>query len=366
MKILITGGHLTPALAVIDKIKDKKPQTKIIFVGRKYPLAGEKTLSLEYKEISRRKLNFVNFESGRLTRLFSLKSLVNFFKIFLGFINAFFIVKKYKPDIILSFGGYLALPIVFWGYIFKIKIFTHEQTANPGLANKIIAFFAQKIFVSFEKTINFFPKNKTILTGNPIRESIFEIKKKPFIIKEKLPVIYITGGSLGSHSINQHIKKIIDKLLNLYIVIHQTGDTKEYQDYEDLLELKSKIPKQLSSRYFLAKHFLEDEIGYIYSVSDMVVSRSGANTFFELLALEKPVVFIPLPWSAGKEQQLHAEIFARSGCGEIFHQIEKSEKLLNIIKKMMENLSFYKNNFKKLKYLYCQNATDKIIKEIFS
>lgn len=366
MKILITGGHLAPALALIDEIKKTKPKTEIIFVGRKYPISGEKTLSLEYKEIEKRKIKFINFETGRLTRVISLKSFINFLKIFPGFFNAFFIVKEYKSDVVLSFGGYLALPIVFWAYFFKSKIFTHEQTINPGLANKIIGFFAKKIFISFEKTKKFFPEKKVVLTGNPVRQSVFQIKNRPFIIKEKLPVIYITGGSLGSHSINEHIKKIINKLLNNFIVIHQTGDTKEYHDYEDLLGLKNKLPEKLSKRYFLAKHFLEDEIGYVYSLADLVISRAGANTFFELLSLEKPVIFIPLPWSAGKEQQYHAEIFAKAGCGEIFHQIETSEKLLRIIEKMIKNLNFYKNNFKKLKYLYHQNATQTIIKEIFS
>lgn len=367
MKIIIVGGHLAPALAIIDELKKNISDLKIVFVGRKYPLTGEKTLSLEYKEIKKRNIEFVNFETGRLTRFFSLKSIINFLKIPIGFIRAFFIIKKYQPDIILSFGGYLALPVVFWGYFFKSKIFTHEQTINPGLSNRIIAFFSKKIFVSFEKALAFFPKNKTILTGNPIRQSVFKIIKKPFLINKNLPVLYITGGSLGSHSINQHIKKIINKLLRYYIVIHQTGDSFEYQDYEILLKLRNELPKELSERYFLVKHFFDDEIGYIYSLTDFVIGRSGANTFFELIALEKPVIFIPLPWSAGKEQQYHAEIFAKAGCGEVFFQIEKSEKLLSLAKKIVDNLSFYKNNFKKLKSIYLKkNATQKIIKEIFS
>ncbi len=366
MKILITGGHLTPALAIIDELKKTKPDVEIIFVGRKYSLDSEKTLSLEYKEITKRKIVFIPFYAGRLTRVINFQSIINFLKIPLGFINGFFVINQYRPDFVFSFGSYLALPIVFWSYIYKIPIFTHEQTINPGLANRIIAQFAKKIFISFEKAKDHFKKRQVILTGNPIRKSVFEIIKKPFNIKKDRPVIYITGGSLGSHSINLHIKKILKSLLKKYIVIHQTGDTKQYHDYEDLLKIKENLPNDLKNNYFLVKHFFEDEIGYIYSISDLVIGRSGANTFFELLYLKKPAIFIPLPWSAGKEQQYHAEIFAKAGCGEIFHQIETSEKLLRLIDKMINNLYFYKKNFLNLQNLYHENAASFIIKEIFS
>lgn len=366
MKILITGGHLTPALAVIEEIKKNYPEIEIIFVGRKYALDSEKTISLEFKEITKKKIIFIPLQAGRLTRIFSLKSLRSFLKIPLGFINGFFIIKNNQPDIILSFGGYLALPVVIWGYFFRIPIFTHEQTVKPGLANKVIAFFAKKIFLSFEETKKYFNQKKILVTGNPIRETIFKVDRKPFDIKKDRSVIYITGGSLGSHSINQHIKKIINKLLSKYIVIHQTGETKEYHDFEDLIDLKNRLPKKLSKNYYLVKHFFEDEIGYIYSISDLVIGRAGANTFFELINLKIPAIFIPLPWSSGREQQFHAEIFAKNNIGEIFHQIETSDKLLRLIDKMINNLIFYKKNFKKLDFSYKKNASQYIVKEIFS
>lgn len=365
MKILITGGHLAPALAIIEELKITKPDTEIIFVGRKYALDSEKTISFEYKEITKRKISFIPLQAGRLTRILSIRSLRSFLRIPLGFLRAFFILNEYRPSLILSFGGYLSLPVVFWGYVFRIPIFTHEQTIKPGLANKIIGLFSKKIFIAFDESKKYFSERKTIVTGNPVRKATFIIKKKPFEIKKDRPVIYITGGSLGSHSVNEHIKKIIDKLLYCYIVIHQTGGIKEYHDYEDLLKIKNNLPKDLSDRYFLSKYFFEDEIGYIYSLSDLVVGRAGANTFFELINLKKPAVFIPLPWSSGKEQQNHAEIFAKNGTGEIFHQIETSEKLLRIINIMIKNIESYKNNFKSLSYLYKSNASQFIVEEFF-
>lgn len=366
MKLLITGGHLSPALALIEELQKTKEKINIVFVGRKYPLDKEKTLSLEYKEINKKNLTFISIEAGRLTRAISVSSLISMIKIPLGFAQALFIINKERPDSIMSFGGYLALPIVFWGYVFRIPIFTHEQTIKPGLANRLISFFAKKIFVAFEEVKNNFPKNKTYVSGNPVKPSIFKIfGKKPFEIKKDRPVIYVTGGSLGSHSINLHIKKIIVTLLHSYIVIHQVGDTKEYHDYEDLLVIKNQLPKELQSRYFIAKHFFDDQVGYIYSLTDLVVGRSGANTFFELLALRKPALFIPLPWSSGREQQHHAEIFTKAGTGEIFHQIEPSEKLLRLIYQMIGKIDYYQNNFKHLSGRYKKNVSKYLIDEIF-
>ena len=286
-------------------------------------------------------------------------------KIPLGFIQALFIINKEAPDFIMSFGGYLALPIVFWGYIFRIPIFTHEQTIKPGLANRLISIFSKKIFVSFDEVKNNFPKNKTYVSGNPVKPSIFMVKEKPFVINKDRPVIYITGGSLGSHSINLHLKKILKPLLEKFIIIHQVGETKEYHDFDDLILIKKNLTEEKKSRYFLAEHFFDDEIGYIYSLSDLVVGRSGANTFFELLALEKPALFIPLPWSSGREQQHHAEIFAKAGCGEIFHQIESSEKLLRLIGQMIGKIDYYRNNFKILSKRYKKNVSKYLISEIF-
>ncbi len=365
MKILITGGHLTPALAVIDEIKKTKPEVEIVFVGRKYALDFEKTISLELKEVSQRNIRFINLNAGRLTRVISLQSIFSFLKIPIGFLQAFFIIVEQKPQLVLSFGGYLALPLVFWAWLFRIPCFTHEQTLNPGMANRIISRFAKKIFVAFEETKKYFPQEKTFVVGNPIRETVLKVVDKPFDIKKTKPVIYITGGSLGSHSINLHIKSILPDLLKKYIVIHQTGETKQYHDYEDLEKIKNQLPKKLKEQYFLKKHFFEKEIGYVYSLADLVISRCGANTFFELVALKKPAVLIPLPWSAGREQQLHAEILTKAGCAQIFHQVESSKKLLRLIDSMVKNLDFYKKNFSHLNLNYKKNAANTIVKEIF-
>ncbi len=366
MKILITGGHLSPALSVIDYIKKKYPEIELVFIGRKYSNDFEKTLTLEYEEIKKRKIKFIHLLTGRLTWFFTLKTFLNILLVPVGILNSLIIVYREKPSCIISFGGYISLPIAFAGYVYGIPVFTHEQTINPGIANRIIGFFARRVFVAFEKTASYFSKKKVIVTGNPVRESIFKIIKKPFSIVKKHPVIYITGGSLGSHSINLHIKKILRDLLKKYIVIHQTGDSREYGDFQELLKFKKNLPTKYRRQYFLKKFFFDDEIGYIYSIADIVVTRVGANTFFELLVLRKPSVLIPLPWSSFGEQLIHAKIFEEAGVGMIFNQDEKSSRLLKLIDKLIINREKYKKNFNRLNNFYRKNATENIVKTILS
>ncbi len=148
MKILITGGHLGTALGVVDEISK---DNEIVFVGKKYSLDQEKTVSLEYQEITKRGLKFYPITAGRLTRLASLRTILNILKFPIGFYQTNKILKAEKPDAILSFGGYIALPLCLVGYLYKIPIFTHEQTLNPGLANRIISKFSKKVFISFEE-----------------------------------------------------------------------------------------------------------------------------------------------------------------------------------------------------------------------
>lgn len=363
MKILITGGHVTPALAIIEELQ-RIGGHEVVFVGRKYPLDSENTLSLEFKEIEKRGIKFISLPTGRLARIISFASLKNAIRIPLGIIRAYEILRVQKPDVILSFGGYIAFPIALVGYFLGIAVYTHEQTIRPGLANRLIGKVAKSVFISFDGTQKYFSKDKVIVAGNPIRRFIFEVHSKPFEVSSGKKVIYVTGGSLGSHSINVHIGRLLKDLLKKYIVIHQTGDTKEYNDFEKLTNQRFKLPAEMRKNYILRKHFFEDEIGYVYSMSDLVIGRAGANTFFELLALEKPVLFIPLPWSANHEQQHQAQIFKDNGVGEVFIQSGRSDELIKVIEKMLKNIDRYKNNFARLKFMYKQDATNTILSEI--
>jgi len=367
-KILITGGHLMPAVALIDFLKEKdQKKIEFVFVGRKYNLDNDQNDSLEFQEIKKRGIRFIDFRTGRLKREITLAAFVNLINILKGIVKAYFLIKKEKPDIIFSFGGFIGFPFCFSGWLNKIPVFIHEQTVSPGLANQISGWLAKKVFVSFPQAVNFFDKKKVIVSGNPIRKEIFQVIDKPLIIQKDRPVIYVTGGSLGSHSLNQHLLTILPLILKKAIVIHQTGNVEEYNDHQRLVNFKKRLPPKLAKNYHLRSHFLTTEIGYIYQLADMVISRAGANTFFELLALKKPAILIPLPWSAGKEQEKQARIFVQLGLGEIFNQFEKSIKLLKLVEKMIRELDRYQKNFEKKSLLINKkNPCEVIEKEVFS
>jgi len=362
MKILITGGHYSSALAVIDKLRNHN----IIFVGRKYSLDSENSESLEYKEIKKRNIKFINLLTGKLNRELSLSMLVSLVKIPLGFFHAFKIIWKEKPDRVFCFGSYVAFPIALISWLFQIPIFIHEQTISPGLTNKITALFAKKIFISFPESYKYFPTKKTILTGNPVRESILNSKNNFLNIKKTKPVIFVVGGSLGSHSINKLIIKLLPYLLKKYIVVQQTGSVKKYNDFEEIKKIIKLYPNEYKSNFYIKKDFLDYEIANIYSIADIVISRSGANTLFELVALKKPSVLIPLPWSVNEEQLKHAKILKKAGVGEIFYQNQDCQMLSKLIDKIIENLESYKKNFKNINYIYKKDAAEKIIKEILN
>ncbi|CAN5147157.1 undecaprenyldiphospho-muramoylpentapeptide beta-N-acetylglucosaminyltransferase [soil metagenome] len=363
-KLLITGGHVTPALAVVDALAQKNIKCDVVFVGRKYVNNRETANSFEYNEVTKRNIPFIHLKAGRLTRVANMQSFLSFLNIPAGVIAAYKIISYQKPDIVLTFGGYIGLPIAIAARLKGIPIYSHEQTIHPGIANRLISKMAKRIFVAFAESAKYFNKKRVIVSGNPIRAAVFSKGKAIFKIPA-LPCIYITGGSLGAHSVNTHIERILPELLKKFVVIHQTGNVREFKDFERLAEFKSTLKSEIADRYFPQEHFLDDQIGWVYSVSDFVVGRSGANTFFELMALEKPAVFIPLPWSANDEQRRQAMIFKEKGLGEVFEQNRSSSELLSLIEKVNSNLSDYQNCFALIDQDYHTHAEDTIIDTIF-
>lgn len=343
MKVLITGGHITPALALIDELQERK-NVSIIVVGR--------DSDFERQPVVKRDVSFVTLKTGKLDRSISLKTVADFLRIPGGLAHATAILKKEQPDIVCSFGGYIGFAISIAAYFLRIPIVIHEQTLVPGLTSKITSKIAQKTFVSFPDTVQSFTGQKTIVSGNPIRKAVSTVESKLFSIPPKKPVLYITGGSLGSVSLNTHIEHILPDLLKTFVVIHQTGlsDKHSLQSHED---------------YFTRSHIQEDEIGFVYKVADLVVCRAGANTISELLALKKPAVLVPLPWSASGEQQEHARLLVNAGVGEFFDQNRPSSHLLDLISKVAGDLSTYKTNYSKLHSLYKPDAAKTIADNLY-
>lgn len=342
MKVVIIGGHLSPALALIEKLPKN---VEVIFIGRKNTFEGDSSRSLEYLTITNRGVKFYPLAAGRLQRRFTKNTFVALLKVPLGFFAARKILKKEDPDVVVGFGGYLSIAVCTAAKSLSIPIVIHEQTLEAGLANKIISKFANKVCISFESSKDFFPNSKTILTGNPIRNEIQiqnNIVRSDIKIEGKLPIIYITGGSTGSHAINDAVESCIEDLLEKASVIHQTGDAQEFKDYERLEQKKGTLSDDKKSRYRLLKFIEPQEVGFVMQNAALVVGRSGINTVSELLALKKPALLIPLPFAQRNEQFKNAQMLKETGLAEILEQSDLNGKmLLEKITSMLENLKKY-------------------------
>lgn len=361
MKILITGTHFTPAVAVIAELK-KYPDTKIIYVGRGTTMEGDLSRSAESQILPNLGVKFIPIVAGRLQRSFTIYTIPSLLKIPIGFMQALFIILNEKPDVILSFGGYVSVPIVLAGWLFSITIMVHEQTLVSGLANRISSFFADKIAVSFSQAKQF-DKKKTIVTGLPIRKMVLDIKEvsgdlgQVFIVakKEKLPVILITGGNQGSHIINKIVEECLQRLLKIACIIHVTGDNK-FKDFERL--------KKKEERKFLVKKWIGEEYGALLQKVDLVVSRAGINTLTELAHIGKPGLVIPLEYLYKDEQKKNAKYFEDLGLVKILPQSKLStDTLIENIKFMLKNLNAINKKAKNAKKVIIPDAAKRLALE---
>ncbi len=344
-KILITGGHSTPAFAVLDELLKRGFQNEnFLWVSEEHNQRGNKNVSGEYLTVvDKYKIKFTNIKAGKLVRKWTRKTffggVLELFNLFIGFIQGFFIILQNRPTVVLSFGGFLAVPIVFWGRLFGSKVVTHEQTITTGMANKIIAKFANKILISFEQSKKYYPINKIVFTGNPIRKDVFEVKST--IIKSldsSLPTIYITGGNQGANQINKRVFEILPKLLEKSNVIHQTGNSTVTNDFKKAMMLKNDLNANLSDRYIVKDYISADEIGEVFDKSDVIFSRAGANTILEELALGKLSVLMPIPWTSHDEQTKNAQMVVETGLGLLIKQREdlSPEEIYEALNKALE------------------------------
>ena len=318
MKIALVGGHFSPAFALIQALPKSD---EVLFLGRKYAIEGENTHSFEYLICQKERIPFFDIPSGRFQRKLTKFSLLAIFKTSKGVDIAKKILQQEKPDIIVSFGGYLSVPVALAAKMLSIPLVIHEQTQKGGLANRLIGkFIADKICLTFDSSKAYFPTSKSILTGLPLRREVFEEGKPIISVPKGEKLLYVTGGSTGSHFVNELIGQNLISLLSSFTIIHQTGDSSEYKDFEKLQELRIGLSDELKKKYCLKKFVEPQEIGWILQNTNLVISRSGINTVVELLELGIPALLIPLPHGQRNEQLENAELFASNGLGEYLLQ----------------------------------------------
>ncbi len=321
-----TAGHCTPNLALLPYLKDKFD--KIYYVGSKN--------GIERDIVSKTEIPYFYVSCAKLRRSFTLKNLKIPFTVANGIKEAGNILDELEPDVIFSKGGYVALPVVIAGHKRKIPVISHESDLSAGLANKLTAKYCKKVLTTFAETAKQFNNGEYV--GAPIRREIYVKKKKEcirnFDFLGNKPILLVTGGSQGSKAINNAVRLALDELLIKFDIIHVCG--------------KGNLYKEQTPKGYYQTEFLSD-IERAFTACDVCVSRAGSNTLFELLALKKPTVLIPLPKGNSRgDQVLNAEYFQKKGLVSVLPQNVLSESsLLTAVNACYANRFNLKTNFEK-------------------
>ncbi|MCK9368376.1 UDP-N-acetylglucosamine--N-acetylmuramyl-(pentapeptide) pyrophosphoryl-undecaprenol N-acetylglucosamine transferase [Candidatus Dojkabacteria bacterium] len=377
-KIILTGGgsggHVSIISSIIKELSERYSNVEemVLYIGGDLGMVGEKDgKSAEMKMMEGSNIKFKTIRAGKLQRIFAFSTIALLFRSILGVFDSFKYIKEFKPDLIISSGGYVSVPITLVAKIKKIPLYLHEQTSAIGLSNSFGSKVAKKVFVAFKESLEFFPKGKTYVVGNPVRDCIFKTDGRTELTQvisgmkvKRLPIIYITGGSLGSHIINLTIRESLIHLLSKYQVILQTGDNKTFMDYDVLHTDWKKLPEDLQERLYITKYVTESEIGNIFANCNFVIGRSGANTVYELGILRKPCILIPIPWVTHNEQERNAKILEDLGLAYILHEGELSrEKLIKSIDEFNDtyHMLVKKLDQSKFEEIFIKNATAKML-----
>lgn len=329
-----TAGHIMPNIALLDELK--KHFNKIYYIG---------TSGMEKNIVKKYNIPFYEITASKFTRKLSFKLFALPFKLLKSISEAKKILKQLNVDVIFSKGGYVSVPVAIAGKKLNIPVVTHESDLSMGLANRIITKYAKKVCVSFPITAN--KNKKCIYTGSPIRKCIFEGNKQN-VLKEcnfdtNKPTILFVGGSLGAKAINDFVTEYIDKLTQKYNILHIAG----------------KNTNEINKKNYRKVKFANNIQDY-FSASDIVISRSGANTIFELCSIEKPMILIPLPKGNSRGDQVeNAKYFADNNLAYVLPQEKLNyTNIVYEIEKTLTNKEKLKNNMKKLDI---KNANKKIV-----
>lgn len=339
MKILLTGAHLTPALALIDYIKIKHPQDELVFVGRLYSQERLKQKGVEEREVKKRGIKFIPFAAVKFVNSSVIDLLLALFAFPKTINKAKKILSKEQPDVLLSFGSYLAVPFVLAAKSLKIPVVTHEQTIAMGKANQFIANLADKVAISFPETSQYLKKDNYYVTGNPIRRALFKknLQRPAYLPKDLKNLILIMGGNQGSFVINNLLKLVVKDLLVNFTVVHQCGRANKLKNFPaDLARSKASLPKNLQKRYFIRQWMEEEELFWLYQRADFAITRAGANTVLEMCLAPLPAILVPLPNTYNNEQVLNAQMMKKAGGAIIIDQKNLTALQLMLAVKQMK------------------------------
>lgn len=349
-RIVLTGGgtagHVTPNIALLPRLKE---------LGYDIHYIGSYE-GMEKKLIEDCDIPYYGISSGKLRRYFDVKNFSDPFKVLKGYGQARKLLKKLKPDVVFSKGGFVSVPVVFAAKHCHIPAIIHESDITPGLANKLAIPNAYKVCCNFPETLKYLPADKAILTGSPIRSELLSGNRQNALdychLTADKPVILVVGGSSGSLFINEIVRGILPDLLKTYQVIHLCG--------------KGNLDKSLhGTAGYVQFEYANQELSDMFALADIVISRAGANSICELLALHKPNILIPLPANASRgDQILNAKSFEQQGFSMVIEEENLSNVvLLDAVQKLYENRDQYINAMKESKQMNSVETVVQIIEE---
>ena len=305
-KIILTGGgtagHVTPNLALLPSLR--KEEFEIHYIGSYN--------GIERRLIEDAGLPYDGISSGKLRRYFDIKNFSDPLRVLKGYGQAKRLMKQYHPDIVFSKGGFVSVPVVLAAKHYKIPVIIHESDMTPGLANKICIPAAKKVCCNFPETLNYLPKDKAVLSGSPIREELLTGDRLSGLqyagLSANRPVILVIGGSLGSVTVNHAVRSILPKLLSQFQVIHICG--------------KGNLDESLiGTSGYVQYEYVDKPLRHLFAAADLIISRAGANSICEILALRKPNILIPLSAAASRgDQILNANSFAKQGFSTVLEE----------------------------------------------
>lgn len=349
-RIVLTGGgtagHVTPNIALLPRLKE---------LGYDIHYIGSYE-GMEKKLIEDCGIPYYGISSGKLRRYFDIKNFSDPFKVLKGYGQARKLLKKLKPDVVFSKGGFVSVPVVFAAKHCHIPAIIHESDITPGLANKLAIPNAYKVCCNFPETLKYLPADKAILTGSPIRSELLSGNRQHALdychLTDDKPVILVVGGSSGSLFINEIVRGILPELLKTYQVIHLCG--------------KGNLDKSLHGTAGYAQfEYANQELSDMFALADIVISRAGANSICELLALHKPNILIPLSANASRgDQILNAKSFEQQGFSMVIEEENLSNVvLLDAVQKLYENRDQYITAMKESKQMNSVETVVQIIEE---
>lgn len=327
-RIVLTGGgtagHVTPNIALLPRLKEEGYE--VHYIGS-YD-------GIEKQLIEEMGVPYYGISSGKLRRYFDPKNFSDPFKVLKGCHEASVLLKKLKPDIVFSKGGFVSVPVVLAAKRRHIPAIIHESDMTPGLANKICIPCATKVCANFPETIKALPEGKAVLTGSPIRKELLSGNRKEGLafchFTEDKPVLLIIGGSLGSQVVNEAVRSVLPTLLESFQVIHLCG--------------AGKVDESLANTPgYVQFEYIKKELTHLFAAADLVISRAGANAICELLALKKPSILIPLSAQASRgDQILNAASFEKQGYSYVIKEEDlNGELLLNAVNHVYEHRAEY-------------------------